>query len=420
MHPSMARRVGDRSDRWPSPTYSSGYIKPRGLIAWFVYDQEQRSSGKLFHADAKPDDARRVTLLEELDTWIDGVRRRRRGEVMDDEEGPIVAEGRFSAEAIDLDEEGEPIERPETVLSFWIQWSKKNKRKMHPRTYKNYKAAILSLFPVDVPLDAGAIERHLSHRQDDLDLARSTLKKYRTTFSTIAKRYMIPRGLVERDPVANVPLPTMQKEAPQHTHKPAVAVRIIEHVAASKSEIRQEAALLLRWQMLAVMRIGETCRMKWSDITLDGPTPHLRIPAENTKTRTERVIPLAVYSDDSPIGRWQTELRSILVAVREISNRSTYVTRKKANRGGYVWRWRSADVARDVLEEAEQSLELPHATLHRLRATGESYLETTVGLDERTVCDLAGHDPETYRSNYRQRRDLGAFGEVMARLQKGD
>lgn len=169
-------------------------------------------------------------------------------------------------------------------------------------------------------------------------------------------RWAVEKRLIDKNPASNIPLSSSPSDFKRQRVLSIQELRQILHAA---DKLANPARAFIKILVLTGQRRGETSRVKWSELTLDGITPAWKIPADNAKNHLAHDVPLAqeaveILSDLPRLGEFVFTTRGNA----GLSNYSKIKTRldeliaseSKANRANRepVTGWRLHDLRRSA------------------------------------------------------------------------
>jgi integrase len=276
------------------------------------------------------------------------------------------------------------------------------------RRYKGaYRYFLMTEEDGDIPLSYEAlVERIIANRQR-CSLAPETRQKYLQGVGFIL-RYWIERGWLTRNPLtATGATPTLDDEEDNRIFEPA-EVRKIEKQFHTVGQPLM--ALLVRWIALTGMRIGEVCKLHWSDFhQVKGHLSHFVIHGKRVKRISHQSRDREKgWARDPKLrgGRLRNFPLTDAKGHESIPGIAALVDQLKEYEhlhGGWVFPWRSrSEMYRSMIECLEALHIRDGRSFHTLRKTAIWYWEHRLNLPKDLRGDLAGHDADTARTHYRR------------------
>lgn len=386
------RRAQDGPNRITSRTYVAGYAFNRNGTTWFRMGDIRRSAMRRW-PDAADRDAR-TEIRTMLDAWI--------------------------TKAMTGDTETARNE-PRYVAELVAAWADGPGETVSPNIRRKMAEAVRMAFGTDdeCPLAITPLVDRIAAANRNTSLARSThhgkMKMLKRLF-----RWGVDMGYLERNPVAMIgikPLPRKQDTGRftlEETNVLAwyMANRDIgadERTEYSRRYRYGNYALLWRWQFHTGMRIGETLKLRWRDIT-----DH-EIKIRDSKGKDQRNFPLAAFP---VVASLVDELRTLHGDPKTGS--------PKPDARVFPW-WSSSMAIQQMLNQTLDALRHerggtlyfgrmnPRRTMHTFRASAEWHMEHTLGLSVPTICMITGHSIAVHEKHYRSRRSGKDLAELVAR-----
>lgn len=350
------------SKKWPSQTYAHGYVESRSGRAELRFKGRRRASGLLFVTK------NRSEALKRLDEWIYAI------------ENPVevieVAEGLSLSQAVALF-------RQENLPSFT------------PAVKNNYLRAFNTYCLTDISLqDPDAVRAMIAAQNKEVGLGRNTQEKY-LSYLALFFDELVESGHISRNPIT-------KKMIPSRFLPMEILIFTLDEVDRVCQELRkapdgEEYALAVQWLRVTGMRIGEMVKLHYSDVT----NFQIQVYGKGRRARTIPVSLLPGLSDlieqienlpETPGVRYHGARRKTLGSLTLPGERRFF-------------RWTNDTIIRTRFNEACAAAEVDRfggaRTLHNLRGTAGWWMETELGLEERVMCDILGHEPRTRRQHYR-------------------
>jgi integrase len=169
-------------------------------------------------------------------------------------------------------------------------------------------------------------------------------------------RWAVEKRLIDKNPAGNIPLASAPSD---FKRKRVLSVLELRQVLAAAEKLPDPARAFIKVLVLTAQRRGETSRVKWSELSLEGEAPLWRIPADNAKNHLAHDVPLSreiveILGDMPRLGEFvfTTHGKSALSNFSKIKARldELIAAESKANRADHepMADWRLHDLRRSA------------------------------------------------------------------------
>lgn len=349
---------------WRSRRYRGGIFNRAGWC-WFRFSGRNHAPGIPFAPEYKADV---ITLYE---AWVRSLKNPQ----------PVAPAAVQRIDAPDL-------------FSAVNQFERERFSGMTLATQKLYSRATSYYLRHHLPIDYTALKDDLVERNNQAAsdthpdrLAQNTRRKY-LDYLWLFYEWVIEKGWLTENPVRAVGKPKKKKKADVFVYTRDEIALICEDLRSQPGQ--EDVALLVELLSLAGLRISEALGLRWMDILPNG----LRIL--NAKGARPRTISLKMIPGLSDV------LKRLKKLMDHYDKHPPGGRRRRSPPENIFW-WTDATKPRTFFNESKARLGLDWGgrVLHTLRGSAEYWWEFTLGMEERTICDIAGHSSGTRNEYYR-------------------